>query len=197
VPLLTPPTIQSGGLAAFDQPELHANAGLHLRPWLDSDAPSVRAAYDDPAMQRWHARVLNSDDEARDLIGGWRQGWAKETEASWAVVDAADTLLGRVALKSLDLHEGTADVAYWTARNARGQGVCPRAVRAAAQWAIAAGFHRLQLEHSTANPASCRVADKARFRSEGTRRSAALHADGWHDMHVHVLLSPNQDPQGP
>ena len=176
-------------MAASDQPVLHADGRLTLRPWLDSDAPSVRAVYDDPAIQRWHARVLNSDDEARDLTTGWREGWAKETGASWAVVDASDTLLGRVALKSLDLHEGTADVAYWTASGARGQGVCPRAVRTAAHWAMNAGFHRLQLEHSIANSASCRAAAKAGFTSEGTRRSAALHADGWHDMHMHALIA--------
>ena len=40
-----------------------------------------------------------------------------------------------------------------------------------------------------ANPASCRVAVKAGFREEGVRRGAALHADGWHDMHVHALLA--------
>lgn len=171
--LLTAPTIPSGRMAASDQPELHAEGELRLRPWLDSDAPRVRAVYDDPAVQRWHARVLTSDQEACALITGWRQGWAEETEASWAVVDAADALLGRIALKSLDLHEGIADVAYWTTRNARGQGVCPRAVRATAEWAMRAGWHRLQIEHSVANHGSCRAADKAGFALEGTRRSAA------------------------
>jgi RimJ/RimL family protein N-acetyltransferase len=36
-----------------------------------------------------------------------------------------------------------------------------------------------------ANTASCRVAGKAGFRLEGTLRSALLHTDGWHDMHLH------------
>jgi hypothetical protein len=26
---------------------------------------------------------------------------------------------------------------------------------------------------------------------EGTKRSALLHSDGWHDLHLHALISPN------
>ncbi len=48
--------------------------------------------------------------------------------------------------------------------------------------------HRLDLYHSVANPASCRVAEKAGYLCEGTMRGSCLHADGWHDMHVHGLF---------
>ena len=72
----------------------------------------------------------------------------------------------------------------------RGRGVAPRALGAVADWGIAnLGLHRLELEHSTLNEPSCRVAEKAGFQLEGTRRSVALHDDGWHDMHVHVLFA--------
>lgn len=196
MPLLTPRTIESGRLAALEQPELPAEGGLRLRTWRDSDAPRVRAVYDDPAIQRWHARVLNSDDEALDLISGWRQSWVGETGASWAITDGAENLLGRVALHWLDVHDGIAGVAYWTTPGARGRGVCPRAVRATARWAVSAGWHRLQLDHSVANAASCRAAGKAGFMPEGTRRSAGLHADGWHDMHTHVLIAPDSELPG-
>ncbi|MFC6149614.1 MULTISPECIES: GNAT family N-acetyltransferase [Mumia] len=77
--------------------------------------------------------------------------------------------------------------------SARGRGVATRAVRAAASRLLHdVGFHRLEIEHSTANPASCRVATHAGFPLEGTRRSAALHADGGHDMHVHARLAAEQ-----
>jgi RimJ/RimL family protein N-acetyltransferase len=56
-------------------------------------------------------------------------------------------------------------------------------------WAIhQLGLHRLELEHSTRNPASCRVAEKAGYPLESTKRSQGLHADGWHDMHLQVRL---------
>jgi RimJ/RimL family protein N-acetyltransferase len=62
-------------------------------------------------------------------------------------------------------------------------------------WALGgAGFHRLELDHSTRNDASCRVATKAGFAPEGTKRSAAVHADGRHDMHLHARI--RESPQG-
>src|SRR5436190_9989549 len=83
VPVLTRPTIEPGRLAETAQPVLVAAGPMTLRPWRDSDAPQVCAAYQDPAMQRWHARVVDSDDEARELIGRWRRDWSAEVAASW------------------------------------------------------------------------------------------------------------------
>ncbi|WP_370192107.1 GNAT family N-acetyltransferase [Streptacidiphilus sp. MAP5-52] len=72
---------------------------------------------------------------------------------------------------------------------ARGAGVALEAVRRAADWAMnELGLHRLRLCHSVANPASCRVAEKAGYTFEGTMRSALLHADRWHDQHLHALV---------
>jgi RimJ/RimL family protein N-acetyltransferase len=68
---------------------------------------------------------------------------------------------------------------------ARGTGVAPAAAEAVCAWAFDVGFHRLELQHSTRNPASCRVAEKSGFALEGTKRSSLLHDDGWHDMHLH------------
>lgn len=100
-----------------------------------------------------------------------------------------DGLLGRVSLKSLHLEDGKAEVAYWMMPAARGSGICTRAVTTLTCWALErGGFHRLELEHSTANQASCRVAITAGFEEEGVRRGAALHADGWHDMHLHARV---------
>jgi len=50
-------------------------------------------------------------------------------------------------------------------------------------------LHRLEIVHAVENMASCRVADKAGFALEGTLRSAMLHADGWHDMHLHAAIA--------
>ena len=64
--------------------------------------------------------------------------------------------------------------------------VAPAALEAVTAWAFGeAGFHRLELQHSTGNPASCRVAEKTGFALEGTRVRSLLHDDGWHDMHLH------------
>jgi len=111
-------------------------------------------------------------------------------DGHWAVAESGcDTLLGRVSLKSFNLADGTAEVAYWMVSAARGEGTCTRAVMTLTDWALEqVGFHRVELEYSTANQASCRVAIKSGFEAEGIRRGAALHADGWHDMHVHARV---------
>lgn len=94
-----------------------------------------------------------------------------------------------MSLRTIDLAEGLAEVAYWVLPAARGRAVAPRALEAVSRWSLDdLGLHRLELAHSTRNHASCRVAAKAGFLLEGTKRRQALHADGWHDMHLHALL---------
>lgn len=186
---LAPYTVAPGTIAGMPQPTLSLDDDAVLRPWADGDAAALHAAYADPDIQRWHVRELDSLDEAREMITDWRAAWAQERRLEWAVADADGTLLGRLGLKSLALFDGIATIAYWTVPAARGRGLAPRAVDAATRWAFRVGFRRLQLEHSTQNPASCRVAEKAGFAPEGTRLGAALHADGHHDMHTHARLA--------
>lgn len=191
VPSFVTPAIEPGALSRIAQPVL-SDGALRLRPWADADAPAVVAAYQEPGIQRWHARSLTLD-EAEEWIAAARDSWATETASSWAV-DLDGVLVGRMTLR-LDPAEGTAVAAYWTRDLVRGRGVAPGALCLATGWAFSVGVHRVELEHSTQYPASCRVARKAGFDLEGTRREAALHADGWHDMHVHARIDAT-DPHG-
>ncbi|MFD6421526.1 GNAT family N-acetyltransferase [Streptomyces sp. NPDC060198] len=187
MPSLIPPAITAGSLSAAVQPSFRLGGGSVLRPWLLTDAEAVRTAFEDPEIQRWHIRRADSVDEARGWIEAWRKDWERETAGHWAVADAEDDrLLGRLSLRDWDLEYGWAEVAYWTTPAARGRGVCTRAVTGLTDWAFTtAGFDRLELSHSIANPASCRVASKAGFAAEGVRRAAGRHLDGLHDMHLH------------
>ena len=196
MPKLVGPVVRAGSLSRSDQPTIAVGETAMLRPWKTSDAAAVAAAFDDPAIQRWHVRCADSVDEAREWIVGWQSDWAGESNLHWALTDrATDSLLGRMSFKGVDLRDATADLAYWMVPAARGRGLCPMAAIALCGWAFeTAGFHRIELEHSTANHASCRVAVKAGFREEGVRRGAALHADGWHDMHIHARLADDPPP---
>ncbi|MEV6118237.1 GNAT family N-acetyltransferase [Streptomyces sp. NPDC052109] len=190
MPYLTSPVVPAGTLARVSQPTLPTGDGLLLRTWRAEDAPAVHAAFQDPAMHQWHIRSADSEEEVAGWIARWREAWRHEREAQWAVSEA-DTgeLLGRVALREILLGDGVAEVAYWTVARARGRGVAVRATTALSRWAFEEiGLHRLELSHSTTNEASCRVAAKAGFAVEGTKRSALLHPDGWHDMHLHARV---------
>jgi len=190
MPLLISEVLVAGTLAKIPQPSIPTHDGLLLRPWKAEDAPAVHVAFQDSVIRQWHHYATESVGEALDMIEGWRTEWEGETNAYWAVAEeGTDRLLGRVALRNIVLPAGAAEVAYWTASAARGQGVAPRAVTALTRWAFeSVGFHRIELTHAVRNEASCRVAAKAGFDLEGTKRSALLHLDGWHDMHLHARV---------
>ncbi|RAO39429.1 hypothetical protein PSN13_00453 [Micromonospora saelicesensis] len=189
MPLLVAPALPAGSFADQEQPHLPVRPGLALRPWRDDDAPAVRAAFDCPQIQRWHVRRIDGDDEARSWTAQWAGRWRDETAASWAIVDADDRPLGQVGLRGVLLDEASAQVSYWLLPAARGGGIATEALGTLTRWSFTrAGLHRLALEHSTANAASCRVATRAGFPVEGVARGSVRHADGWHDMHLHARL---------
>jgi RimJ/RimL family protein N-acetyltransferase len=187
MPELVSGAVPAGRLRDLGQPTLSVGE-LTLRPWCLADVTAVVSAYSDPAIQRWHVRSMN-EAEARDWVGSWADRWTAETGASWAVVRDGD-VVGRTGFQAIRLEAGSAHAAYWTVPAARGADVAARALRAASTWMISTGgLHRLELDHSVENPPSCRVATKAGYVFEGTRRRQGLHADGWHDMHLHALLA--------
>ncbi len=185
-----PPALPPGSLRALTQPEIHAY-GLRLRPWQAADRPTVVAAYADPAIQRWHCRSM-TDEEAGDWIAAWPGRWREETGAGWAVLDP-ERVVGQISLRRVDLAESRAEVSYWVVPEARGRRVAPRALSAMTLWAFTTlRLRRVELCHSTANVASCRVAQQAGFLAEGTKRGQGRHADGWHDMHLHARLDSDR-----
>ena len=202
----TPPTIVAGTLAGTPQPSLDGVGGLVLRPWEAADVPVFLAAYRDPEIRHWHTRHPASEDEVREWFDRYPQDWAQEKGAHWAVTRGGGEVTGRIAIGGFDLEDGVATCGYWVLPAARGAGVATRALNALSAWALGGNrFHRLQLDHSTGNPASCRVAVRAGFVLEGTKRSAAVHSDGRHDMHLHARIrgdvetfdAPGPDDAGP
>ncbi|MEU2175030.1 GNAT family N-acetyltransferase [Nocardia sp. NPDC019219] len=185
---LMPDVVAADVFAAGSQPVLRSEAVL-LRPWVNADAAVIRAVYEDPEIQRWHVRDVVSEGEALELIARWRAGWCNGDGPQWAVV-VGDVVAARVGLRGMSPPDGTAGIAYWTAPGWRGRGVTPAAVEAVTRWAFGVGFHRLEVSHSVRNLPSCRAAVKAGFAPESVRRSAGLHADGWHDMHLHARIRP-------
>jgi RimJ/RimL family protein N-acetyltransferase len=138
----------------------------------------------------WHLRRFDTDDEAYEWIAAWPQRWARETDASVGGRPGARRPgIGYVALSTILLAAATAQVSYWVAPAHRGQGVATRAAAGVCRWGVRRlGLQRVYLLHSVANAPSCRVAEAAGFRMEGTLRDYMLHADGWHDVHLHATV---------
>ncbi|MGW2659864.1 GNAT family N-acetyltransferase [Nocardia tengchongensis] len=192
MPRSAPPIVAAETFTRAVQPVLPVGDGLVLRPWLRRDGPEVYVAFQDPAIARWHVRTADTVEEVGDWVDAWARSWSSGTAANWAVADSrSGRLMGRASLHHMELWHGEAEVAYWVVPAARGRGIAPRAVEALVGWAFeVAGFHRIELRHSVHNIQSCSVAHKSGFVLEGINRSAGLHTDGWHDMHLHARIQP-------
>jgi RimJ/RimL family protein N-acetyltransferase len=166
---------------------------LLARPWRADDARFLVEAFEDPEIQQWHVRRMDGADEAREWVAQWPPRWENETAASWAVTRReTNQVLGQVGFRDVRLEEGRAQISYWVAPPARGLGVAGQAAAGVTEWAInVLGLQRVGLAHAVANTVSCRVAERAGFSYEGTLRRFGLHADGWHDMHMHARTTEN------
>ncbi|MCK7622443.1 GNAT family N-acetyltransferase [Streptomyces sp. RS10V-4] len=173
----------------MDQPVLGLPHGLELRPWRPSDADVLLAAGQDPEIRRWNRLLVDTPQDAHRRIARMHERWQAELSAVWAIARREGEALGLIGWGDIDLTGGSAEILYWILPAARGGGVMVEATKRVSEWALNdLGLHRLRLCHSVANPASCRVAVKAGYSFEGTMRSALLHADGWHDEHLHALV---------
>jgi RimJ/RimL family protein N-acetyltransferase len=185
-----PPVVPAGRLSQQVQPVLGLSNGLVLRPWLPADAGVLVAAGQDPSIRQWNMLAVDGLEDAHRRIERMRERWQSEAGAIWAVArPEGGEAVGLIGWRQINLVEGSAEFLYWLLPAARGGGVVVEAVKRLSEWGLEElGLHRLSLCHSVANPASCRVAEKAGYLLEGTMRSALLHADGWHDLHLHALV---------
>ncbi|WP_427885511.1 GNAT family N-acetyltransferase [Kribbella sp. GL6] len=185
-----PPVVQPGRMTRHEQPILELGNGLDLRPWELGDAGALVAAGDDPSIQQWNLLFVPSKAEAQQRILRMHTRWRAETAAIWAIARQGEAI-GLIGWQHIDLAQGSAEIAYWVLPTARGGGIVTAAVERVTRWAFDdLGLHRLELCHSIANPASCRVAEKTGYTFEATLRSALLHTDGWHDQHLHARIAP-------
>ncbi|MFD3514647.1 GNAT family N-acetyltransferase [Streptomyces sp. NPDC058657] len=193
----TADVVPAGRMRSSEQPVLALPGGLELRPWRTSDAPKFVEAAQDPDIQHWNRPGPVDRAEAERRIARWQERWRSERAALWALAEpGGGEVRGAAGIADLALPQGTGEVVYWVLPGGRGRGAAVEATVRISRWAIEElGLHRVRLTHSTANPASCRVAEKAGFAYEGTMRSALLHADGWHDEHLHARVQGDAWPQ--
>ncbi|MFD9334161.1 GNAT family N-acetyltransferase [Streptomyces sp. NPDC060028] len=194
-----PEVVPPGRMSAVAQPEFTLPGGMVLRPWAAYDAPALVASYLDPEIRHWNRPGALTPADAEDRIARWNARWQAEEAAIWAIAPAAGgRSVGLIGLADLDLPGGSGEILYWLLPAARGTGVMAKAADRVSRWAFEdLGLHRVRITHSVANPASCAIATKAGFPLEGTMRAALLHADGWHDEHLHARLRTDTAPVPP
>jgi RimJ/RimL family protein N-acetyltransferase len=164
-----------------------------LRPWRDSDLGALVDACQDPEIPRW-TRVPSpyGEADARAFLLYRHDEINAGLAAPYAIVPAGDLdhLLGAVALIRISWGDARAEVGYWLASPARGQGHATRAVRRLCRWGFdTLRLGRIELLAATGNPASQRVAQRAGFTREAVLRSYLRGKEGRHDMVAFGLLA--------
>ena len=137
---------------------------LRLRGWLPIDAPFVMQACQDSVIQRWlPVPVPYLPEDAVDFVGCFScREWRAGHGAPFAITEAStDRLLGAISLKDVDRALRTAELGYWVAPAARGQGVASRSICLLSDWAFEIGLERLILLIEPGNVASRAVAERA------------------------------------
>ncbi len=143
-----------------------------MRPWRDSDVAALLDACQDPEIARWVSIPQPYTlDDAYAHIEETRSMWRDGSGAAFAVVSgASDSLLGTVARFGPDGHQAT--LGCWVAREARGNGVGTRAIRAVADWTFAAtDVVRIDAFIMVGNEGSERMVQRAGFQREGVLRA--------------------------
>lgn len=155
----------------MDPVELTAGR-LHLRPWQPSDADAVLAACQDAEIQRWTTVPSPyTAEDAATWTGEVAPGmWESGRGTPFAVLDSTSgALLGAVGLD--DIADGSAEVGFWCAADARGTGVTTEAVGTLCRWGFAAlELSRIEWFAALGNWGSRRVAERNGFRIEGVAR---------------------------
>ncbi len=115
--------------------------------------------------------------------------WRKRRGFPMAI-EVAGQLVGRVVVSGIEWGaERGGSIGYWIDQEFAGRGIVPRAVAMLADYAFAAGLHRLEIAVRPENNSSLAVVAKLGFRDEGLRPSY-LYIDGdWRDHRVFALTA--------
>ena len=157
-----------------------------LRPWRESDIDAIVAACQDPEIVRWTSVPEQYGEvDARLYLLQRHESTHAGATAPFAIVSSEDLdqLLGSISLLRPAWEHARAEVGYWLAREARGQGHATRALRLIAAFGFESlGLERIELLAASGNPGSQRVAERGGFTREAVLRSYAQGKDGRLDM---------------
>ncbi len=155
-------------------PALHArtltDGVVVVRGLRESDVPAIVAACQDPEIPRW-TRVPSpyTAEDARQFLAIAAREAAAGDGVALALADGDDRLIGTVGL--MDVRDGSGEIGYWIAAEARGRGVAVRATVLLRDWAHAElGLHTIEVLPHRDNAPSRRVAERAGFSDTGELR---------------------------
>lgn len=148
---------------------------LTLRRWQMGDAARVYDILQDPSMHRF-LNLPNpySPEMAGEFVVKNGHEGRREGSGFGSAVVRSDTgeLVGSAALRLPFGLRKTAEIGYWVAPTAQGNGYAAEAAAILADWAFAHGVTRIEVLCQPENVASAATALRAGFQYEGLRRKS-------------------------
>ena len=181
--------------------------GLFLSPPVPEDVDAVTSACQDPQIARWTTVPSPYTREDAQAFCSFLapNGWQTGTQLTWAVRRSEQA--EPIAMISLSSKPANSwDIGFWTARQARGQGVMTRAAAAVIEQAFdprgpicAQRLEwRCEFDGELPNWASWRVAWRLGFHKQARLRAATAHRGVRRDMWLADLLPGEpREPERP
>ncbi len=155
-------------------PLIHPGLGFSLRPWgtTPTDDQALVAAWADPDIARYCAVPRSQDLSAANRWIAHEERRRRSGTAIDLVISelgAPEHIGGEVGLVVVDPERRWAEIGYWIASKARGQGVASAAVGLVAEWTLRSlPIARIVARTHPDNPASATVAKRAGFAAAGS-----------------------------
>ena len=158
-------------MPALSLPEPLADGTIMIRERRASDADAFIAALQDPEISRW---TLVPENYTRSDWDAWIERSAEQARERrglhLGIFDGEDRLLGAIGVQEIDWEQNYAEIGYWLAKEARGQGHMARAVRLFADWVHRElAIETIELAIDPENEPSRRVGRAAGFVEEAIK----------------------------
>jgi RimJ/RimL family protein N-acetyltransferase len=175
-----------------------SGARLTLRPWELRDAALVHAALSQPGMTEYLPLPLSYTPE---MAGEWvvnlgqtgrRDG--SGIECAVVLTDTGD-LVASAVLRVPTAQRRIAEIGYWVAPHAQGNGYAAEATDVLTRWAFAHGINRVEIYCEPTNLASAASALRAGYRFEGfVRGGVTIRGEQRDDAQFARLSSDSGEP---
>ena len=163
---------------------------LTLRPFKKTDAEAMFENWaSDPEVTKFLTWTPHKNaEETRALLAVWEEEAKNPDTYHWAI-ECEGELIGDIAL--VWMHGENAVAGYCLCKRFWGKGIMTEALSEVLRYCFEeVGFHRIEITHSTENPASGRVMEKCGLRFEGVKRKAfrLLSTGEWTDIAQRAIL---------
>ena len=167
------------------EPVTLRTARLELSRPTEADIDAITAAAQDPEVPRW--TTLPSPytrTHGEEFVARAAKWWADEKELTWGI-RSDGRWVGMIGLHRVE-RGGAAEIGYWMAAPARGNGYLTEAAVAVVDFGFASegvGLARIEWRAVVGNIPSARIARRLGFRYEGLLRQGLSdvrgRSDGW------------------